>query len=59
MHGHWTYSEKMRLDGSHADDSADSDYLLWCETDDIDSAFESANYVDDVSDAKFLTQASV
>ena len=49
----------MRLDGSHADDSADSDYLLWCETDDIDSAFESANYVDDVSDAKFLTQASV
>ena len=59
LHGHWTYCEKMRLDGTQPDEANDDDYLRWCDTDDLDSAYETASTVaDDVSDARLLNQES-
>lgn len=49
----------MRLDGTQPDEANDDDYLRWCDTDDLDSAYETASTVgDDVSDARMLNQES-
>ena len=47
----------MRLDGTQPDEANDDDYLLWCDTDDLVSASETASTVaDDVSDARMANQ---